>query len=246
MLLINSSKHFESVSLFENIIENNPCPRELVPMYNNQKRKQFVVLVKDSNGDIQPAHLTNTGRLLDLIIPGNPCLCIPKNPGKTKIRLVGIPASQNKAVLIDPGEQSKSFMKAVEMGLIPWLKGWKIKRPEIQYEESRVDFQIESDSGKIGYIEVKSAGMLLERKVGSFPDCPTTRGQKHVRTMQKIAKKNHRSIILFLVQHPDAKLFSPNKDGDPEFVRLLKNAASQGVEVRAIKMYLQTDGNVVF
>ena len=217
----------------------------LIPYTMIKRENRFVVSVKDSMGDTQPAHLTNTGRLLDLIIPGNPCLCIPKTPGKTKIRLVGIPISQSMSILIDPGEQSRSFVKAVKMSLIPWLKGWKIKRPEIQYEESRVDFQIESDSGEIGYIEVKSAGMLLEKKIGSFPDCPTTRGQKHVRTMQKIAKRNHRSIILFLVQHPDAESFSPNKEGDPEFARLLKNASEQGVEVRAIKMNLQTDGNVV-
>ena len=209
-----------------------------------KRENRFVVIVKDAKKE-QPAHLTNTGRLLDLIIPGNQCLCIPKKPAKTKIRLVGIPVSQEKAVLIDPAEQSKSFVKAVEMSLIPWLKGWRIKRPEIQYEESRIDFQIESDSGEIGYIEVKSAGMLISNKIGSFPDCPTTRGQKHVRTIQKIAEKKQRSIILFLVQHPDAKLFSPNVNGDPEFVKLLKDAAKNGVEVRAVKMYLQTNGNVV-
>ena len=70
---------------------------------------------------------------------------------------------------------------------------------EIQYDESRIDFQIESDSGKIGYIEIKSDGMLLSNKVGSFPDCTTTRGQKYARAMKNIAKSNHRSIILFLV-----------------------------------------------
>jgi sugar fermentation stimulation protein A len=131
------------------------------------------------------------------------------------------------------------------MGQIPWLDGWKIKRPEVQYEESRVDFEIESDSGKRGFIEVKSAAMLLDHKIGSFPDCPTTRGQKHVGTMQKIAGKKMRSIILFLVQHPDAKSFTPNADGDPVFAKLLQDAVKKGVEVHAVKMYLQSNGNVV-
>jgi len=217
---------------------------KLIPFEIVKRNNRLSVLVKDSKGQ-QLAHLTNTGRLLDLIIPGNTCLCIPKKPAKTKIRLIGVPISKSKAVLIDPAEQSKCFVKAVEMGLIPWLKGWKIKRPEVQYEESRIDFQIESDSGDFGYIEVKSAAMLLDNKIGSFPDCPTTRGQKHVGTMQKIARKKMRSIILFLVQHPDAKSFSSNADGDPIFVKLLKDAVKKGVEVRAVKMYLQTNGNVV-
>jgi DNA-binding sugar fermentation-stimulating protein len=100
-----------------------------------------------------------------------------KNTGQDKNKTCWIPVSKTKAVLIDPSQQSRSFVNAVELNLIPWLNKWKIKRPEIQYDESRIDFQIESDSGEIGYIEVKSAGMLLSNKAGSFPDCPTTRGR---------------------------------------------------------------------
>ena len=217
--------------------------QKLIPCKIIKRINRFSVIVKDSNED-QLAHLTNTGRLLDLVFPENQCLCIPKKPAKTKVRLIGIPVSKTKAVLIDPGEQSKSFMNAVEMGLIPWLKNWKIKRSEVQYDESRVDFQIESEKGDIGYIEVKSAGMLLDGCIGSFPDCPTERGQKHIKTMQCISK-NHRSIILFLVQHPNAENFSPNVEGDPIFVKLLRDAIKNGVEVRAVKMHLQTSGKVI-
>ena len=155
------------------------------------------------------------------------------------------PISKTKAVLIDPSEQSRSFVNAVELNLIPWLKKWKIKRPEIQYNEFRIDFQIESDLRKIGHIEIKSDGMLLSNKVGSFPDCTTTRGQKHARAMKNIAKSNHRSIILFLVQYPDTTSFSPNVKGDPEFVILLKDAKENGVEIRAIKIHLRTNGKIV-
>ena len=88
---------------------------------------RFVVLVKDTEGQYL-SHITNTGRLLDLIIPGNQCLRIPpKKPAKTKIRLVGMPISKTKAVPIDPSEQSRSFVNAVKLNLIPWLKKWKIK-----------------------------------------------------------------------------------------------------------------------
>lgn len=86
--------------------------------------------------------------------------------------------------------------------------------------------------------------MLLEDDVGSFPDCPTERGQKHIKTMQKVSK-NHRSIILFLVQHPNAKYFSPNAKCDPIFVKLLQNAIKNGVEIRSVKMYLKTSGEVI-
>lgn len=77
------------------------------------------VMVKDENERVELAHLTNTGRLLELIYSGNKCLCIPKKPAKTKIRLIGVPVSKSKAVLIDPVEQSKTFVKAANLGLIP-------------------------------------------------------------------------------------------------------------------------------
>ena len=80
--------------------------------------------------------------------------------------------------------------------------------------------------------------------MGSFPDCPTERGQKHTKTMQSISK-NYRSIILFLVQQPNAEHFSPNVEGDPIFVKLLRDAIKNGVEVRAVKMHLQTSGKVI-
>jgi DNA-binding sugar fermentation-stimulating protein len=47
--------------------------------------------------------------------------------------------------------------------------------------------------------------------------------------MKNIAKGNHRSIILLLVQHPDATSFSPNVKGDPEFVKPLKDVKEKGV-----------------
>lgn len=227
---------------------------EIINTYENllkytiiKRKNRLAVIVKNQNTAKQElAHLTNTGRLQELIFPGNDVLCVPnKNPGKTSIRIVAVPIKgTSKAIIIDPAEQSIAFINAVKRNLIPWLKDWKIRRPEIKIGDSRIDFQIESSNGKSGYIEVKSAAIFKqESKAGSFPDCPSTRGQKHVILMRQLAEK-HRSIILFLVQHPDAKLFLPNKEADTVFSEELKNAASSGVEVRAVKMHMKNE-NVV-
>ena len=208
-----------------------------------QRKSRFSVLVRDSAGEYL-AHLTNSGRLLDLVFPGNTCLCVPKKPAKTTLKLVGVPISDRWAVLIDPNEQTKCFVNACNAGIIPWLSGWRITGTEIGCGESRIDYKITQVSdGAVGFIETKSAAMLLPGDVGSFPDCPTTRGRKHLRTMIRLAKE-HRSIVLFLVQHMDARLFSPNIDGDERFVAGLADAIRGGVEVRAIKMCLRLNGNV--
>ena len=222
-----------------------PVVRQISNMrpYNVVRRtSRFSVIVTDGKAR-QVAHLTNSGRLRDLIFPGSACLCIPKKPAKTTLRLVGVPVSERWAVLVDPGEQSKSFVGAARAGLIPWLSGWSISNSEVNCGESRIDLEIRNGSN-VGYVEVKSAAMLTGGDTGSFPDCPTTRGQKHVSTMRRLAA-DHRSVILFLVQHPEAVRFSPSARGDPKFAAELAGAVRDGVEVRAVKTCLGLDGGVV-
>jgi sugar fermentation stimulation protein A len=203
------------------------------------------VLVKDTDGKELLAHLTNTGRLQEFIYPDAICICVPKKPAKTTVRLIGIKINQETIVLIDPAEQSKAFKIAIKNAQIPWLKNWHIKKPEVPVDDSRIDYEIESKDGKQGYIEVKSAALLLHDKIGSFPDCPTERGQKHVLLLHRIAKKNIRAIITFIVTHPLADSFSPNKVADPIFGKLLKNAVKNGVEIKAVKIVLKATGEVV-
>lgn len=225
---------------------------KLLYKYNNLLKFEIIkrisrlsVLVKDKNGKETLAHLTNTGRLQELVYPGKICFCIPKKVGKTSVRLLAVRNNHNDVVLIDPSEQSKALQIAIKRGLIPWLNDWHIKRPEVRVADSRVDYEIESKNGKQGYIEVKSAALLLDNRVGSFPDCPSERGQKHVALLHKLALKNIKTIIIFIVTHPAAESFSPNIDGDSKFVELLKKAVKDGLEVKAIKMCLKRDGNVV-
>lgn len=207
-----------------------------------RRTSRFSVVVTDGKSQ-HVAHLTNSGRLRDLIFPGSACMCIPKKPAKTTLRLVGVPVSKKWAVLVDPGEQSKAFVNAAQAGLIPWLADWRITGSEVDCGESRIDLEIRNGTST-GYIEIKSAAMLIGDDTGSFPDCPTLRGRKHVGTLSRLAA-DHRCIILFLVQHPDAARFAPSTQGDPVFAASISEAARDGVEVRAVKMCLSMDGGIV-
>ena len=224
-------------------------PYPVISEFENMRRyevvrrtSRFSVIVTDGESR-HTAHLTNSGRLRDLIFPGSVCLCIPKKPAKTTMRLVGAPVSDRWAVLVDPAEQSRAFVNAAVSGLIPWLSGWRISGSEVNCGESRIDLEIRNGE-HTGYIEIKSAAMLTGGDTGSFPDCPTIRGRKHVGTLRRLAA-DHRSLVVFLVQHPDAVRFSPSVTGDPVFASDLSEAVSNGLEVRAVKMCLGMDGRVV-
>ena len=202
-----------------------------------QRRSRFSVSVTDGDGRERLAHLANSGRLLDLVYPGNVCVCIPRVSAKTTLRLIAA-SSGRDMILLDPAEQSRAFEAAAARGLIPWLDGWRIDRREVTVGDSRIDFSMVSESGRTGFLELKSAAMLIAGDAGSFPDCPTTRGQKHLAAMRGLAAR-HRSVILFVVTHPSARLFTPNASGDPVFASGLAAAAGCGLEVRAVKISLE-------
>ena len=206
-----------------------------------QRVNRFAVRVRDQGGAEHLAHLTNSGRLHDLIFPGNACLCVPRVSAKTTMRLIAAASGQDM-VLIDPAEQSRAFVRTAAMSLIPWLDGWSLDRSEVTVGDSRIDFGIKSgDDG--GFLELKSAAMLLSGFEGSFPDCPTTRGRKHLGVMRRLAARN-RCVILFVVTHPGARLFRPNTQGDPVFCKDLAVAADDGLEVRAVKICIDGVGRI--
>ena len=71
----------------------------------------------------------------------------------------------------------------------------------------------------------------VERVEGEFPDAVTTRGQKHLRELMRARSEGWRAVIFFLVQRGEAASFTPADAIDPDYGRLLREAAAVGVEV---------------
>src|SRR5690606_25348622 len=67
---------------------------------------------------------------------------------------------------------NRLVVEALEQGVIESLSGYKNLRTEVSYgeEKSRIDILLESEMGKLNYIEVKSVTLLEEDGWGFFPD----------------------------------------------------------------------------
>ncbi|MHA2303637.1 MAG: DNA/RNA nuclease SfsA, partial [Candidatus Thorarchaeota archaeon] len=61
-------------------------------------------------------------------------------------------------------------------------------------------------------------------------------GARHLRNLARSLQEGiaKRAAVAFIIQRPDATLFSPKADTDPQFARELDNAHQQGVEVYPI------------
>jgi len=224
--------------------ENILLKLNVVPCTFIERLNRFVALV-EVNGETRKALITNTGRLEEFMVRGRRVLCTPKSGGKTDFVLVAFEDLNGKGAIVDTRTQAKAFEKAVELGLVPWLKDCSIKRKEVTVGKSRLDYLFECPDGEI-YAEMKSA-VLRGGDMGEYamyPDCPSTRGQKHIRELISLKKAGKRAMIFFIGAMPGVERFKPYEEGDPEIARLLREAVKEGVETHALSIALLPGGEI--
>ncbi|WP_099211827.1 DNA/RNA nuclease SfsA [Thermococcus henrietii] len=217
----------------------------VVPCKFVERLNRFVALV-EVNGEIRKALLTNTGRLEEFMIPGRKVFCTPKSGGKTDFVLIAFEDLGGKGAIVDTRTQAKAFERAVELGLVPWLKDCSIKRKEVRVGNSRLDYLFECPGGEL-YGEMKSAVLRGGERgeYAMYPDCPTLRGQRHVRELIELAKAGKDAIIFFIGAMPGVEKFRPYEKGDPELARLLREAKKAGVRIEGLSISLLPDGRVI-
>ncbi|MDR5659034.1 DNA/RNA nuclease SfsA [Serpentinicella sp. ANB-PHB4] len=184
------------------------------------------------NSKIEVVHVMNTGRLKELLTLDADVMLSYEPSAKRKtaydLRMV---KKDGAWISIDSQLPNKIVEEGLRLNTIKELAGYNDIKRECTYRKSRFDFKI-SKQDKHCFIEVK--GVTLEKNGwGYFPDAPTTRGQKHIEEMIEAVKEGYRGVILFLIQHPHIKGFSPNKEMDPHFSSTLIKAQSEGVELLA-------------
>jgi sugar fermentation stimulation protein A len=170
------------------------------------------------------------------------------------------PATRRAWIGIDTSLAVPLVLEAVEAGHVPELAGFTHAHREVVYgpdDRSRIDL-VFSDAQRLSvaasaqassrepgvWVEVKST-TLVERRAGvrvaAFPDAVTRRGQKHIEDLEDVVRRGRRAALVFAVQRADADVFAPADAIDPDYGRLLRRAASRGVELIAIAARIRHD-----
>lgn len=188
------------------------------------------------DGRIEKAHLTNTGRLHELLYAGAKVLLIPSNGKKTKWRIVAVPIEKGWASVIDTRIQEEAVRIAITKQKIPAYAKWHIvKRHPRCAETLRFDFLLQKE-GKHMWLEVKSAVYFFpEDQTARYPDTISLRGRKH---WQYALEGNEKVSFLFVVGDPRASAFRPSED-DPILAELIRKAAASGIPIHAIQIALE-------
>ena len=209
-----------------------------------RRPNRFIAEVEEA-GQPVVAHVKNTGRCAELLVPG--CriwLEYSENPArKTPCDLVAVekqtPAGP-RLINMDsaaPNAVAGEWLAAGGLGRLDSL------RAEYTVEESRFDFYAVQD-GRPMLVEVKGC-TLEENGLARFPDAPTLRGVKHVKELTRLAGQGYRCCVLLVIQMKGIHTFTPNWDTHPEFGRALRDAAAAGVEIHAMDCIVTPDSLVI-
>ena len=187
------------------------------------------------DGEIEYAHINNTGRLRELLIRGKRGFCLRfKKPKKTKYRLFSIEADGYGA-LIDTWIQGKAFERSLDLKLIPWLKDYEITRRNVRLNGSIIDYLLRHGDEEI-YLELKSAVQRIDG-CASYPDAPSIRARRQLRDLIRYVEDGGRAMIAFMVGLRGVMGLRPNKDVDPEIHKLLLRGSQIGLKIKAIGVY---------
>ena len=194
------------------------------------------------DGNIEIAHVKNTGRCKELLMEGT-TVYVQKsdNPArKTKYDLITV-VKNGMLINMDSQAPNKVFGEWVSQG--NFAADVDLIKPECKYGNSRFDFYIEAGGRKI-FAEIK--GVTLEEEgIVMFPDAPTERGIKHIKELCECVKNGYEGYIFFIIQMEQCKYFTPNKATHIEFAEALKKASECGVNIKAMNCNVTKDELII-
>ena len=184
------------------------------------------------DGQVTEVFIPNPGRMYELMIPGNEVFLRENSAPhrKTDFDMIGLEYN-GVLVSIDSNLPNRFIKRLLLSHELSFFTDYDTVIPEPRAFEGRFDFKLTGSKGA-SFIEVKSC-TLVEEERAIFPDSPTTRGARHLRHLAAALKENHveRAAIIFVIQRPDAKIFSPNDNTDRKFGDALRFAHANGVEI---------------
>jgi len=196
-----------------------------------ERLNRFLARVEVDGREVD-VHVANSGRMKELFVPGWRVLVRPVSGDhrKTKFDLVLVDMG-NALASADARMPNPLLAEGVANGHLQQFAGYTDMRREVIFGDSRLDLMLEGPLG-LCYIEAKSV-TLVTNGVGLFPDAPSTRGAKHLRTLETVLEAGHRAAVVFVVQRPDASAFATSDPSDPDFADALRSALAAGVEAYA-------------
>jgi len=180
------------------------------------------------------AHVPNSGRMTELLVPGAPALLAPVPQGvarKTPYDLTLI-RHGDQWVGVDARLPNALFAEALADGRLAPFRPYTAFRREARWGSSRFDFLLTAADGRVCLVETKSVNLVVGG-TALFPDAPTARGVRHLEALAASLREGMEAAVVFVVQRADAVRLAPHAGADPAFAAALAAAGAAGVMLLA-------------
>ncbi len=208
--------------------------KPLHPGVLRQRYKRFLADVELADGRLVTAHCADPGRLPGLAVPGAAVwLSHHEDPKRKLAWTLELIAQGETLVAVNSQNPNRIAREGFEAGRFDFAAGWTelLREPRIE-NGTRLDFMLAYADRPPLFVEVK--GITWKRDgLAVFPDAPTVRGRRHLRTLERLAGEGFGTVLLFIAQRHDVEGFAPAADIDPAYAEALERARVAGVEVRA-------------
>ncbi|MDP6980663.1 MAG: DNA/RNA nuclease SfsA [Myxococcota bacterium] len=210
-----------------------------------RRYKRFLADVETPDGRELTVHCANPGSMKGCSTPGALVRCSTSNNPKRKLEhsleMIRVGRSW---VGLQPMHANRLAAAALGAGAIEGLEGYRDVRPEVGVlGGSRLDFMLDGHARKQApaYVEVKSV-TLEDEGIARFPDAVTSRGKRHMETLERLKREGARAVVLFVVQRVDCAYFEPADAIDPAYSEALREACKNGVEAIAVRARVRARG----
>ena len=200
-----------------------------------KRYKRFFADIK-VNKEIITAHCPNTGSMMGLLDINNDVWVSKSDDPKRKLKYtLEIIKVKKNYVGINTHLANKIVTEGLKYNLFKEFSNLTDIKPEVFYnKETRFDFLVKKVNRKI-FIEVKNVTLFRDSKISEFPDAPTSRGIKHIKTLIDASKKGFKTYVLFLVQIENMEYFKIAKDLDKDYYENYLIAKKSGVKFLAYR-----------
>jgi len=213
-----------------------------------RRYKRFLADIELEDGRLVTAHCPNTGSMKGCWAPGAPVeISFSDNPRrKLAWTLERVDMGQGW-VGVNTGRTNGVMAEAVAAGCVPQLTGYSDLRREVGLEipghpRSRLDLILSGGARPDALIEIKNVTLWQGDQL-RFPDAVSVRALKHINLLLAVVERQQmRGVILFALNRPEGRCFSPAEDVDPTYARRLREVVELGVEVLALRIRHTAEG----
>lgn len=177
------------------------------------------------------AHCVNTGKMADLLIPGEKCILSKKDSGKLQYTWEAEFSEHYKTWV---GTNTMNPNK-LAVDLLKDLFPNKDFKREVTFTNYRADF---ANSDTI--VEVKHVHWRIG-DIAYFPDCIAERGARQVNILADLVTK-YSCYLIYIIQRDDVDAFSVADFVDSKYSQATKLAKNNGVKSMAFTCKITEQG----